>query len=538
MDKHITLTLIATLILTTAQSLVAMPNAQTHVVGIPDQAIGGMKDLLRTSAHKGGAAGLTKAQLLKQSKYMDYYATQIGKIANRRGGGMMAPANHATLRHNPIHVSKSLSGDGTVNLARRNVARVHKIQDAYYNSFKSNVDGWRPNSKIKADSKRILRFLKRHGRLPKDLPYWVDNSGPYLKGVKRSPTVTEAFRGRSAGLKLPRAEKVKLQNVLDFTYGKKTLRTRIMTPQMRNRMHDVLEYVQRNGKLPKSIPSWLDDAISPTGTVRNLPKGSIVIRNGVRTPMPTRTSMPKIELKRFSMAKMAFFDRQSVGSLQITPKMRVQAKSILKFVKHNGRLPKTVPPWVDDMGSALIKTKGPLPSSSGGGRTSWNRRLGQTGGKAARALGIATVCAFVALDGYLVVQRCREIDRHVWDGFITPEQGARRKGEEIGRRIGALLFGFVGFWGVSTLTSGNVWLGLGAAIICAEIGERVGGWVGNKAGGLWAKWHAEEDRRYVTSRRATTRHFVATSGTHHIPANVYRDLGFAPEVCHAIERTQ
>jgi hypothetical protein len=132
--------------------------------------------LLRgTAAELGGAANMTVEQIARVGSYMDHTLRFIGEYNVGNSGKPLSPSNHNELFHNPLKVAKTLSGTGEIDHAILNVARLHKIQDIAANS--RPVDGFIITDQRRAEAQKILDFVKRNGRLPKNLPVWVDAVG-------------------------------------------------------------------------------------------------------------------------------------------------------------------------------------------------------------------------------------------------------------------------------------------------------------------------------------------------------------------------
>ena len=168
--------LFACLNLVQPQSANAMALAN-HIGGLGD--LGGMADLIGTPANQGGVGFMTLNQLVGVSQWMDDPALKTGQYKNQlAGGGLLCPANHNALRHNPIQVAKVFSGDGSVDGAVRNAAATHKIQDIAHNS--RPVDGVEITKESSAEAQKILRHVKENGRLPEKLPAWVDKRGQLI----------------------------------------------------------------------------------------------------------------------------------------------------------------------------------------------------------------------------------------------------------------------------------------------------------------------------------------------------------------------
>lgn len=138
--------------------------------------------LLQTAPEAGGCRGMTKEAMESTDNWMDYFSKRFGSW-------------HDRVRHNPPATARVLSGNGTQDLARLNRARLHKIQDVFANT--RPVDGWPLTPDLKAEAKRILAHVEKHGGLPKDLPRWVDDPGP-LRTVARS--ADDAARGTGRAL--------------------------------------------------------------------------------------------------------------------------------------------------------------------------------------------------------------------------------------------------------------------------------------------------------------------------------------------------
>ncbi len=140
--------------------------------------------LLDTPPSSGGAKGLTVEQVRAVSRWMDTPAMQTGQYTNQAVGQPVHPSNHGHLRHNPVRVAKAMSGDGGVNAAKLNVARLHKIADVAYNT--AGVDGSTVTPEMKREAKNIIRYVWQHKRLPDTLPDWVDQSGQIITNSTKS----------------------------------------------------------------------------------------------------------------------------------------------------------------------------------------------------------------------------------------------------------------------------------------------------------------------------------------------------------------
>ncbi len=160
--------------------------------------------LLDTPAELGGAKGLTLDQIRAINDWIDNPATKTGEYMNQGVGKAVHPTNHGHLRHNPFRTAKALGGNGTVDPAKWNIARLHKIADIANNT--AGVDGWQITPKMRQEAQRILDYVAKNKRLPKNLPTWVDKSGPLLtdraKAIASSGSKTAAGggAGEAAGL--------------------------------------------------------------------------------------------------------------------------------------------------------------------------------------------------------------------------------------------------------------------------------------------------------------------------------------------------
>ena len=151
--------------------------------------------LLDTPPEMGGAKGLSLEQIDAVNRWIDNPATKTGQYTNKAVGKTVHPTNHGHLRHNPTRVARVMSGDGTVNPAKLNVARLHKIADVANN--KAGVDGWKITAKMKQEAQKILDYVTKNGRLPEQLPNWVDDSGPIL--TDRAKSIKAAGKAGKTG---------------------------------------------------------------------------------------------------------------------------------------------------------------------------------------------------------------------------------------------------------------------------------------------------------------------------------------------------
>jgi len=159
--------------------------------------------LLRgTSPELGGVGSMTIEKIASVGRYMDHTLRFIGNYNVGNSGKPLSPWNHNELFHNPLKVAKTLSGIGEVDLAILNVARLHKIQDMASNS--RPVDGWFINDQRRAKAQKILDFVKRNGRLPKNLPAWVDVVGTetgVLVGQGSRPSTGASLKGATSSVR-------------------------------------------------------------------------------------------------------------------------------------------------------------------------------------------------------------------------------------------------------------------------------------------------------------------------------------------------
>ena len=158
----------------------------------------GAKLLLKTAPERGGAAGLTAEELQKIQQWMDNPSQQTGQYINHTTGQLVNPRNHGNQRHNPVAPAKVFSGNGTVDLATKNVARLHKIQDVATNT--AGLDGYpHITDRMRSEAKRILEDVRKTHRLPEKLPDWVDAPGP----LTETSSVDDIGRGvQKAGRKI------------------------------------------------------------------------------------------------------------------------------------------------------------------------------------------------------------------------------------------------------------------------------------------------------------------------------------------------
>ena len=132
--------------------------------------------LLRgTAVERGGISEMSMERLRSIGGWIDNPATKTGQYNLGSTGRPISPWNHNQIRHNPIRIARVFSGNGTVDPAALNVARLHKIQDMAVNS--RPIDGWKITASRQTKANEILRFVERNGRLPKNLPTWVDKTG-------------------------------------------------------------------------------------------------------------------------------------------------------------------------------------------------------------------------------------------------------------------------------------------------------------------------------------------------------------------------
>lgn len=83
---------------------------------------------------------------------------------------------HGSVRHNPPTVARELSRTlGMPYQDALNAARLHKIADIVHNT--RPVDGIQITGGMRQEADRILAYVQKNGRLPSDLPHWVDQPG-------------------------------------------------------------------------------------------------------------------------------------------------------------------------------------------------------------------------------------------------------------------------------------------------------------------------------------------------------------------------
>lgn len=143
--------------------------------------------LLKTAPEKGGSKGMNPAKVGIINDWIDNPTKKLGqyRISSIQGAPKVTPLTHRHLRHNPIRVAKALSGNGTIDRAILNQARLHKIAD--FSTGTTGVDGWgKPTPKQVKQAKKILQFVQEHYTLPKRLPKWVDQSGPFFTARAKS----------------------------------------------------------------------------------------------------------------------------------------------------------------------------------------------------------------------------------------------------------------------------------------------------------------------------------------------------------------
>ncbi len=142
--------------------------------------------LLDTPPELGGAKGLSVEQIQAANRWMDNPATKTGQYTNHAVGKTVHPTNHRHMRHNPLHASKALSGTGTVDPAKINITRLHKIADVAQPGSVAGTDRWEITPEMKQEAKKILDYVTKNKRLPQNLPSWVDKSGPVITDRARS----------------------------------------------------------------------------------------------------------------------------------------------------------------------------------------------------------------------------------------------------------------------------------------------------------------------------------------------------------------
>jgi hypothetical protein len=159
-------------------------SAPGHLAG--EEGLGGILDLLGTPPAQGGIGDMPVEKAKSITSWMDNPSTRIGQTQNHMAGDeILSPSNHRAQRHNPEKVGRVFSGNGTVDKASRNVARVHKIQDVV--TGRAPTDGHPITPAMKKEATAILTGVRETGRLPpaSKLPVWVDKSGVpayYLPG--------------------------------------------------------------------------------------------------------------------------------------------------------------------------------------------------------------------------------------------------------------------------------------------------------------------------------------------------------------------
>ncbi len=148
--------------------VVAMPGAAHDSLAIK---------LMGTPAENGGIGNMPVEKLQSINDWIDNPATRTGEFENHVTRSPVHPNNHGHLRHNPNGVGQVFSGDGSVDPAARNVARLHKIADVAHNH--AGVDGYgKITAAMRREAQKILRYVEANGALPKNLPAWVDEAGP------------------------------------------------------------------------------------------------------------------------------------------------------------------------------------------------------------------------------------------------------------------------------------------------------------------------------------------------------------------------
>ena len=166
---------VGVLLLTSSVDLYAMPGWQHF-----DHS----RILLETPIAQGGAIGISPEKLRSMQKWIDNPANKTGQYMNRATGTSVTPSNHGHLRHNPAAVARAMSGNGTIDPGILNLARLHKIQDVAHNT--AAVDGWTITPQMRQEASDILAHIEKKKGLPKQLPDWVDQSGPLLKSKPAS----------------------------------------------------------------------------------------------------------------------------------------------------------------------------------------------------------------------------------------------------------------------------------------------------------------------------------------------------------------
>lgn len=191
-----TMAMVAVVMVVCASGVAWAMAQQGHMYGVNE--LGGAKDLIGVPAGQGGAGNMTQEKMESIHAWMDNPARKTGQYRNHKAGGALVhPSNHGNLRHNPSAVARVWSGNGTEDLAVKNVARLHKIQDMYHNS--APVDGWRPTAELKNEAKDLLLDVGHYKKLPERLPPWVDMQGKLITGKEAQKPLMSAGKAVSKG---------------------------------------------------------------------------------------------------------------------------------------------------------------------------------------------------------------------------------------------------------------------------------------------------------------------------------------------------
>ncbi len=142
--------------------------------------------LMGVPADQGGVGPMTAEKIRSTDTWMDSPSSRLGSW-------------HGNTRHSPEAVARVYSGNGTVDPAALNKARLHKIEDIAHNT--RPVDGWYPDPHLKKEAEEILRFVHENHRLPGKLPRWVDEPGPLLRPAT-TPAGDMAAAARRTGARL------------------------------------------------------------------------------------------------------------------------------------------------------------------------------------------------------------------------------------------------------------------------------------------------------------------------------------------------
>ena len=79
--------------------------------------------------HFGGLKGVPDGKINSVNKWMDQPANHIGKYKIKKTGKLIVPETHRFIRHNPVKVAKVFSGNGTIDISAKNIAKIHVVVD-------------------------------------------------------------------------------------------------------------------------------------------------------------------------------------------------------------------------------------------------------------------------------------------------------------------------------------------------------------------------------------------------------------------------